>query len=826
MPILVQRPLGAITLCYLGGLVLGTKLGFPFRPASFSLVLALALVVAVFLTRRPRWCWVYALLLFFALGLAAGSLSSQPVFPKGHIRYLLSSERVNLEGRLVAAPESRGPRTRLIIEAEKLYQPDGFLPVTGKVLLSVKGDAGFLTYGDRVRFRARLFPPENFHNPGAYDYESALARQGIFVSGSVSKIEDLVFIGKGRASLFRRKLEESRERIKEFIAENTDVPARSILTALVLGQKGDIPAQIRRRFAWAGVAHILAISGLHIGIIGGLFFFLFRRLLRFWPAIIQSVGVTLPAALLALIPVGAYSLLAGAAGFSLLRSFIMLVTFSLFLALGRVRDTLDALTLAALLIMVLFPEAPLSISFQLSFAAVLAIIWLGPGWRRAARSLTDETSSPIWRYMRQTWHISLAALAGTAPLVAYHFNLATPVGLVSNLVIVPLVSLVVVPVSLLSMLTMAFPLAVGVKLIQLAAVMVQALIGLVDFFSRLPLGHFMVSTPALWQLSLVFVCLFLLGAVARAKRWARPVFLVALVALAVGLAFQYLGAKGEGKLEVVFLDVKQGDATLVIFPQGATMLVDAGGFSDTSFDVGERVIAPYLLHRGIRKLDYLVITHSDLDHYGGLGYVSKNFSVKEVWGNLSSWEKGRRQALIALLTAQGNRFVSVDDRMGYRFIQGVEVKVLNPPAGMIGEPAAGNHSWRNNQSVVLKLRYGQVSFLLTADIESQSEVRLVNSVPDLSATVIKVPHHGSRTSSTVEFLEAVRPRVAVFSVGSRNRFGLPAAQVLKRYRDKGISIYRVDRQGAISIITGGDGLEVSAFLPKAGEGRNPAPARH
>jgi competence protein ComEC len=817
----LQRPLGAITLCYLGGLLLGTELGFPFRLGLSSLALTLVLIAAVFLIRRPWWGWIYLLGLFFALGFSAGSLSSQPVFPKGHIRDLLSPERVNLEGRLVAAPESRGPRTRLIIQAEKLYQPDGFLPVTGKVLLSVRGDATFLTYGDRVRFRARLSPPENFHNPGTYDYQAALARQGIFVRGSISKIEDLVFIGKGRTSLFRRKLEESRKTIKEFIAINTDPPARSLLTALVLGEKGDIPPGIRRSFARAGVGHILAISGLHIGIIGGLFFSLFRRLLRSWPAVIQSVGVTVPAALLALIPVGAYSLLAGAAGFSLIRAFIMLATFSIFLALGRVRDTLDALTLAALLIMVLFPAAPFSISFQLSFSAVLAIIWLGPGWRVSERARTAETGGLFWRRVKQTWHIALAALAGTAPLVAYHFNLITPVGLVSNLVIVPLVSLILVPLSLLSVLGMAFSLVVGVKLVQAAAAMAQGLIALVDFFSRIPFGHFMVPPPALWQLSLIFVGLFSLGAIMRGRGWARPVFSLVVVVLAAGLAWQSLAGKGGGRLEVVFLDVKQGDATLVIFPQGATMLVDAGGFRDTFFDVGERVIAPYLLYRGIRKLDYLVITHSDLDHYGGLSYVINNFSVKELWGNLSSWENRQRQALTALLSAQGSRFISVDDRASPRFIQGVEVKVLNPRAGMTAGPLASSQGWRNNQSVVLRARYGQVSFLLTADIEVQTEVRLANSGHDLSAAIMKVPHHGSRTSSTVEFLRAVRPRAAVVSGGWGDRYGLPAAQVMKRYRDQGISLFRVDRQGAVSITTAGDKFEVKTFLGKGGEGLVP-----
>ena len=796
--------MGGLVLAYLLGLVLGSGLSPPLGAKATVSLISLLISLAFLLSRRPKAFGIYLLGLFSVFGLFSSSFSLHPSTPPNHVRSFISSGRLNLEGRIISGPEPHLDRVRLIVMAEKIHRRDGYLPVTGKVLLTVRGRAAPLRVGDRVRFQARLTPPENYHNPGAYDYQRALAFKGIFVRGSLSRAEELIFLGREETPPLREELEGMRMRVRGFI-EGASLANSGVLKALALGQKGDIPQEVRRAFSRAGLAHILAISGLHVGIIGFLSFLLFRFLLSLSSHIIQRVGVILPASLLALIPVVAYALLATSAGFPIWRASIMAVAFFVYLTIKREKDLIDALILALFLILILFPSAIFSISFQLSFAAVLSIAWIAP---RLYRMVLRE--GPYNRLVCYTVGIlatSTAAFMGTAPLTAYHFNLVSPIGLLSNLVAIPWAGMGLVPVLLASVAALPLSASSALFLLKIADGMASVLVGMARFFSGLPGSYLILVTPNLLELVFSYSALFLF--VRHPKdRWAKLALIILAGLILINWAFHFTAPRFRRNLSVTFLDVKHGDSALVRFPKGPTMLIDAGGSRDPSFDVGEAVVVRFLLKERIRRLDYVVATHPDVDHSGGLPYILKNFKVGEVWANLSSWDDERRSQLLALLKARAIDYLPVKEGDDI-WVNGVRVQVLNPSG--LGVGLGKGRAQVNNNSIVLRMEFGRVSFLFTGDIEREGEARILNSGIPLRSSVLKVPHHGGATSSTPDFLDAVRPSLAVVSIDSRNPFGLPSPKALKRYEVRGIKVYRTGVDGAVTVATDGERLDISTF---------------
>ena len=263
---------------------------------------------------------------------------------------------------------------------------------------------------------------------------------------------------------------------------------------------------------------------------------------------------------------------------------------------------------------------------------------------------------------------------------------------------------------------------------------------------------------------------------------------------------------GDGRLHVTFIDVGQGDAALVRFPRGAALLVDAGGLaSGSAFDIGDRVVAPVLRAAGIRRLDYVAITHGDPDHVGGARAVVREFRPRELWIGIPVPRSEILAALQAEAQQRGADWKSV--RTGdHIVVDDVDIVVRHPP------PADWERQKvRNDDSIVLELLWRDVSVLMTGDVGRTVERTMLTGIHDVPLRIVKVPHHGSLTSSSVEFVHAATPRVAVFSVGRSNHFGHPAPEVLERYRDAGAEIFRTDRDGAVMVDTDGYSVSVHGF---------------
>jgi competence protein ComEC len=733
--------------------------------------------------------------------------TSRLLAPDPHAQdvHRFAGRSVELRGRIAARPSRGRDRTRLLIDVSAVRGGGDWETTQGRVLVTLRSPTKPWRRDDRIRAGIiRLRRPRNFGNPGEFDYVAHLARRGVHVTGFA--MDDLRWerkapVRRGWGTWVERWREQAAEVIDKTLVE----PEASIVAAILLGESAAVDAALRQRYARAGVSHILAISGLHVGLVAAAAYAVARWLLARSEWILLRTTVPKLALAFTLPPVLLYAAIAGGS-VATMRATVMAVLVVAGVLLDRRRDWLNALAAAASVVGLAWPGAVFEISFQLSFVAVLAII-LGmrrvqawEGAREEAR-LAGPRPAP-WRLLRGLvlfQAVTLCALIGTAPLVAWHFNQVSIVGLVANTVVVPLIGTVPVSFGLLAVLVLPIAPGLAGMLLRGVGAVVHGADLLVQLFASLPGAALRVVTPSLFELALIYG---ILGSfVIPRRRVARTLLLACVVLLAADGAYWY-GRRFHGSsLSVTFVSVGQGDSTLVEFPGGATMVVDGGGLSPT-FDTGERIVAPQLWRRKIGRIDLLVLTHADFDHFGGLGFLAREFRPREFWWNggpgrgarlADLWESVRDAEILGV--ARGYR----------RTIGGVDVRVLHP-----GRDSSGSD---NDRSVTLQLRYGDATVLLPGDLEARGELALLDSSPgDLASTVLKAPHHGSRTSSTPRFLDAVAPRLVVVSCGHDNRFGFPHPLVLDAYERRGIEVLRTDRDGAVSVTIDANGtLTVRRF---------------
>jgi competence protein ComEC len=339
------------------------------------------------------------------------------------------------------------------------------------------------------------------------------------------------------------------------------------------------------------------------------------------------------------------------------------------------------------------------------------------------------------------------------------------------------------------------------------------LLRVLAFLASIPFASFFISTPTALEIVSFYFLLFL-AVHLKKQKVARYMFVGLCVVLVLDLAFWNLKGLFQKNLIMTFIDVGQGDSILLELPKGKKMLIDGGGLHEDRFDIGKNVIAPFLWKKKIHKLDYLVLTHPDPDHLKGLNFIASHFSIGQFWeSGLRSDSQFYFRLEETLLKKKVGRF-SLNEKTPPQIINGAQISFLNPP-GMVEPHRVGrNTSFFNNQSLVIKLKFKNIEVLLPGDIEKEIEYRLMREGYSLRADILKIPHHGSASSSTPLFLERVKPTYAVLSVGERNIGRLPHPEVIKRYQELGTKIYRTDEDGAITIITDGEEIEIKTFMKR------------
>jgi len=780
-----------------------------------------AFILALFLSNRSAR--VLPLIFFFVLGyLCLAPWQLVPNKPNHLSRYTLDAEKSwQISGRIANTPTRESYRVKFILSDLRIAGPDAMdagQRVRGDLRMTVYGLQQKLRRHDHINFQSRIRPFHNFNNPGGFDYKSFMAYQNVWASAYASG-NRLEIKRETDVDLAVAALDQSRQAVSRLIENAVGGDRRAILTALVRGSREKIAPALKSAFDRAGVSHVLAISGLHIGIVAAFAFFCFKRLLMLWPAVLHRGWSRKIAALLAVLPVLIYGLLAGLSP-STQRATIMVSVFLISFLIERDHDLPNTLAAAALIILIIYPPALFAISFQLSFMAVLAIIiGLSSTWQWQARFRRHRLIAPVLSFMM----VSLFAILGTTPLIMHYFNQAAFLGLFTNLLIIPIIGFFVVPLALFSVLIL-FPLypplaALGLKTAGLGIDLALAIIYPVG---QWPFSAIKTITPSILELVCIYILLFgILFLTTRPKTFSpgraglkQPLAFITMAAFIVfsaDIIFWCHDRFWKNEFAATIVDVGQGSAALLELPKGHRMLVDGGGFtSNAVFDVGKNILAPLLWDRKIRTVDTVVLSHPDADHLNGLIYILNHFHVKEV---ISTHQKSDSSGYTAFEQAIQKKHIKhlPFAQIPRKFhINGVTFNIVHPPPANSSIRGLSN---TNDLSIVLKASYKGRALLLPGDImKAAEEAILTHTESDLQAEVLIAPHHGSKTSSSGNFLDTVNPRAVIISAGPQNRFDLPAPSVIKRYRDKGCRIMGTNQNGAVEITLDSRRVTLQPFL--------------
>ncbi len=638
-----------------------------------------------------------------------------------------------------------------------------------------------LEVGNKVSFVGTIQRAKNQRNPNEFDYENYLINKGITGIINCYRLETIDIIDDSQ-NFFLNSVFKIRKAIDIRIKELYNPTAAALLKGLLLADRSDIDYKTKKYFMNTGVIHVLAVSGLHVGFISIIFLLLFARF-----GIRYQFGLTIIGIIFFLILTGGHS--------SVFRASVMAIMFLIARLTNRSTNGINSLAIAALIILLFNPKELFDPGFLLSFSAVLSILILYPVLSEKIRAI--NTNKLIRKFLLFIG-VTFVAQLGTLPFTIIYFNKISIVSLFANLLVIPLIGFIV-GIGILS-------LVVSIFSFWVASVFAITNIMLIDFLYRLVIlfGTVSFAYIPIYKFSIldgIFFYLFLFIIFYSIKKFNSKIALAVVVLLLIAslpnyFEFDNYNLLPDGDLTIATIDVGQGDAILIKFPNNKTALIDAGNRTEY-FDNGERIILPLLKSLEIDKLDYVFISHLDTDHFGGTISLIDYGIVKYLYKPFSNGS--HKEQVFEKYLKENNVNFSYYSKKSFN-IDGCKLYFLNDTTDNIYKSFD-----INNKSGIIKLVYGKTSFLFVGDLEEEGEVYLINKYGKyLKSDVLKIGHHGSKSSSSLEFIDSVKPRLGIISAGIMNKFHHPAKLVLNRFEKRKIKIRRTDKEGAIILASDGN----------------------
>lgn len=790
---LKTKPAFKLLLPFMFGLTLNYF--FELNPKIlFSLLFLLFVLVAVSFSKRLKLYSIVINLIFIAALILGGALRHSLVtnyFPKNHIKYFMdSNQRLKIVGQVCGYPNQKIKNIEVELRIDSLIFNQKAYSTTGKVLLKIKDVYYQPRFGDSLQLFAKLRAPNGERNPGEFNYRRFLASREIYGLVSISKNQEIQKITPATGFSSERLFCTIKAKIIGQINQLYSNQAGALIKGLILGERGEIPAELRESFVKSGVIHALAISGLHVGYILIILFAIFG-MLRVPPRakiVLVLVGILF------------YNLLVGFKP-PIVRASLMATIFLIGKLLQKQTDMLNIISIAALIILLIKPVELFQASFQLSFCAILSIVYL---YRRLkiifekSQLIRKFKQNKICEYIYSLFLVSLAAQLGTFPIVVYYFHRVPVISIVVNLLVIPIVGIVIAyGFTSIIFSFIYFPLA---QLFSLTNTLIlNFLLFVINSASQLFFSSFDFVSIGNTAIFLYYLFLWLLLNLNK-----KPVrkYAVFLILVAANFFVWKSVLQKSDWLEVIYFDVGQGDAALVKFPNGQNLLIDAGP-NIADFDAGKYFLLPFFKRNDITCLNTVILSHTDNDHIGGMPTIFRNVQVNRLF------DTGMYHHSSICSTYS---FVIDSLNLAHH--------ILSQPASLAQNKNYGVYalfpnktSLRdcpndvNNNSIVVKIVYGKNSFLFTGDIEREGENILSQYGNLLQSDVIKIPHHGSKTSSTLTLLNAVKPQFAVISLGKNNKFNFPSQNVIERLHHLNIAAIRTDENGAVIFRTNGKTLK-------------------
>ncbi|MEE9189622.1 MAG: DNA internalization-related competence protein ComEC/Rec2 [Candidatus Neomarinimicrobiota bacterium] len=765
---------------YIGGLLTGYIFPFPLIAFIFLLVI----LVILWLQHSHEGFLIVILISCWGYGWSTKSILTVSTLTKFENAAGLHGKKIEIRGTIVDNKIING-RLNLTIKPEStdhtLKDHFNYFVVIDTLSLGYHTDIGDTIYGQGI-FEIIKGP----RNPGGFDFQSYYSRKNIFGrvrikdshqlqimrSKSLKPMQMIGLIQKGIKNTFELILEHE---------------PSAMLSALILGDRNDLDPELINAFTISGVVHVLAVSGLHVGYVL-IVLFIVVKIIRIpwgWNRYFIVAGLFI------------FVLISGSKP-SVIRASTMAALYILAPVFNRKANPWNIISATGFLMLIANPLSLEDIGFQLSFTAVISIMFFHRFITLKMPNVIQPSAisnRPV-RYLWSLFLVSISAQLGTLPLIAYHFHQINILAGFSNLIIVPLIGLFLALGFIIIFLGW-FPL-IGYSIGQTEWALYKIIYHVSNISAGIPWAS--VKLP---EIGLQFILYFIvvLGIIFVYMNSKRKELGLILFCLTVNIFIWNWAVEKRG-VDIVFLDVGQGDATIVRFPNGKSMLIDSGP-ANPWYDTGEKVILPAAKYLGIKRFNWLVLSHPHNDHVGGAVSIIESIPVDTVIDTYSSFQSSTYKYLKSQITKKGISYKKVTAGETNSFGQNTFIQILAP------DTSWSKHQLNvNNSSIVLKLFYGEKSFIFMGDLEQDGESELLRSEQYLKSDLIKVGHHGSITSSSKPLINAIQPDFAVISLGNKNKFGHPSTIILNRYREQNVNVFRTDEQGAAWFFSDGKNVEV------------------